>query len=142
MATKIAVPGGRCLILINQNQVGWGTGVSMQEGTSQFPVRVLGSLYVQRHEAVGIDVSGQMSLVKIYGQNAQDLGLVQGTSDEVLLSPTFDVTIYDRIGGVPLVVTRQCRMTARSWRIDNGSVLLSDVSFVGIQVQDNRVVTA
>jgi len=141
VATKIAVPGGRTLILINETTVGWATSASFQEGTAMFPVRVLGSLYVQRHEATAIDVSGQMAAVVIYGQNAADLGLVQGTSDEVLLSPTFDVTIYDRIGNAPLVVARQCRMTARSWSIDSSSVMLRNVSFVGIQTQDNRVVT-
>lgn len=142
MATKNAVPGGRTVILIDQDQVGWATSCSFMENTSMFPVKVLGSLYTQRHEAVSIDVSGNMAMVRIYGQNAADLGLPQGNSDEILLSPTFDVTIYDRIGNVPLVVCRQCRMTARSWRIDNGAVLLSDVSFVGIQAQDNRVVVS
>jgi len=136
MATPIAVPGGRCVVAINGRQVGWATGLSTNENTSQFPVRVLGSLYVQRHEATGIEVSGRFATVAIYGQNAADLGLIQGTSDEVLLSPTFDVTLYDRIGGKVLQVITQCRMTSRDANIDNTGVLMKNVAFVGIQMQD------
>jgi hypothetical protein len=140
-AAPRAFPGSIASLLIKGAEVAWATGVSMSEQTSQLPIRVLGSVYPQAHEATAVDVSGQFSTVRVYGLNTESLGLVQGSSDEVVLSPTFDVIIYDRLGKVALVRATRCRMTARSWAIDNGSVLMFNVSFVAIQAQDYKVAT-
>lgn len=132
--------GARAKILVRGIEVGYATGVSGNEMIAQVPVDVLGDAYTKEHELVGITVSMSADFVRMRQESLVQQGLWPSGDTADLLAfndapMTWDVydqstdKIVERIEGVV------CE--SRGWRVDRGSVMMTNASFRGIRMTDD-----
>ena len=131
--------GARCKLTLDGVDVGWATGVEVDETIQQVRVDVLDDPYTQEIETVGITVSGRIAQVKMYGNTlaeaSQGKKYPQGSKVDVLLHPALTLTIVDSIEGKALLVVYGLKFSGRSHNVDRMSVMMTNVSFQAIRME-------
>ena len=131
--------GARCKLTLDGVDVGWATGVEVDETIQQVRVDVLDDPYTQEIETVGITVSGRIAQVKMYGntlaEESQGKKYPQGSKVDVLLHPALTLTIVDSIEGKALLVVYGLKFSGRSHNVDRMSVMMTNVSFQAIRME-------
>lgn len=135
--------GARCRIYADGKQIGWATGVEVNEQTQMVRVDVLDNPYTEEIEPVGITVDGRIAMVKMYGNTLAEQGIqAQGDKLTVILKAPMTLTITDSIYNKPLINIYGCKFTSRSFNVDRMSVTMSNVSFQAIRMETLAAVNA
>lgn len=139
MAKTRSFSGARCQVRLDGVAVGWATGIEIDETLGQVRVDVMNNLYSQEIETVGIAVSGQISMVRMYGKTLAEASegnkYPQGSSEEVVVFPAGTLTIVDSIEGKVLHEVQGFKFSSRHFSIDRNSVMMTNVTFQAIQMR-------
>ena len=136
MATT-PISGARCVLKIDQEQVGWATGIQGAETVQVVPIAVLGEVDVQEHEVVGRTCNFPASFVRILAEPLSDYKLLTGDNPEdLLLFPTFTAEIFDAVGDEAIYTFENVKMTSRAFSVDRGGVMAVNATFVATRVRD------
>jgi len=127
--------GAKCQIRLNGTEVGWATGIEVDENLGLVRVDVMDDPYTQEIELVGVAVSGQLSQVYIYGRTlAEQAKYPQGNKLAVLLFPAMTLTIVDSVEGKVLFEVQGLKFSSRHFSVDRNSVTMNNVSFQAIRL--------
>ncbi len=139
------------LVKVNGIVIGWATDVSFEETFAQFPIEVLGDVYVQTHELTNIRVSGTFGKFRIYleplsqavgdqaiwyDQNMTTAQIIRFLEKELTLS---DGTLDN---SPPLLTFTGYKPTSRRITLSTGSVMIENGSFVGIKLIETKSMQA
>lgn len=131
--------------------IGWATDVAFEETFAQFPIEILGDVYIQAHELTGIRVSGTFGKFRIYleplsqivGDNAIWYDQNQDTA-QIIRFLGKELTLADAtIPNSPPVMTMiGFKPTSRRITISTGSVMIENGSFVGKKLIETKSMAA
>jgi hypothetical protein len=132
------LPSSVCGVNITWNgartQIGWVTGFRVQESFSQFPIEVLGDVYMKTAEMTRVRVSGSFDKFRIYRkplsaldgrpwpQQRDTLSMIQQYLSELTFT-----NIYT---GEVVIQVEQFRPTDRSITISADSVMMENCSWI------------
>jgi hypothetical protein len=130
--------GARCQVRIDGTEVGWATGVEVDENLGLVRVDVMDDPYSQEIELVGVTVSGQVSQVVIYGRTLAEAAAgakyPQGSKTDLILKSPGTLTILDSIEGKVLLEVQGFKFSSRHFSIDRNSVMMTNASFQAIKL--------
>jgi hypothetical protein len=152
---KQAFSAARGIIKVGGVPIGWATGFRAEEAYSQFPIDVLGDVYTQTHELVGVKVSGSFDRFRVYSEplahqttsggqplwynQANDTpDLIKLLEKEFTLEDTAGVTTSG-VNPAPVYTIIGWKPSSRSITYNNGSVLMESCSWVAIRIIESRV---
>ena len=133
-----AVSAPMCRIIANGNlEIGWGSGINVQEGTDLVPVDILGSLYSQQLCPVKISVSASVSAIHIEKESLEAAGLVaQGTTKDVI---TFQDILLELVNTLedpkPIARVYGCRLAGRGLPLGRGGIIARDIRFGALRFE-------
>lgn len=156
---KQAFSAARGIIKVGGVPIGWATGFRAEEAYSQFPIDVLGDVYTQTHELVGVKVSGSFDRFRVYSeplahmntQGEQPLwynqekdtpDLIRLLEKEFTLEDTAAVPGSSGATSVPVYTIIGWKPSSRSITYNNGAVLMESCSWVAIRIIESKVVPA
>lgn len=140
MATPIVkgVSGARCVLALDGKEIGWASGVEVDESVQQVRIDVLNDVYTKEIEVVGITVSGRIATVVMYGNTmaeaSQGAKYAQGDKVNIILHPSATLTIVDSVLNKTLFVVDGLKFSGRTFNVDRMSVFMSNVSFQAIKL--------
>jgi hypothetical protein len=150
---KQAFSAARGILKVGGTPIGWATGFRAEEAYSQFPIDVLGDVYTQTHELVGVKVSGSFDRFRVYNEplahatgnnGALWYNQANDTPDLIkLLEKEFtleDTANSSTTGGPAAVYTIiGWKPSSRSITYNNGSVLMESCAWVAIRIIESKV---
>ena len=154
MADYRAISGARAVLKIDNQEVGWATGIQGAETIEVVPIAVLGKLDIQEHEIVGRTCTFSASFVRIVNLPMSKFPAGQGgtgsfpTSDsdglqelkDIINLTKFEVSVFDQVGdgsdGVALYTFENCMITSRAFTVDRGGVIALNATFVSRRMRD------
>lgn len=133
------ISGARAVLILDNTEVGWATGIQGTETVQVVPIAVLGEVDVQEHEVVGRTCSFTASFVRIL-----DEPLTQATGTTVvndigeLLNDMTGMTaeVFDSVNNKPIYTFFDVKMTSRAFTVDRGGVMAVNATFVATRVKD------
>lgn len=143
----------QAVIKINAVVVGWATDVSFEESYAQFPIDVLGDVYVQGHELTSIRVSGSAGKFRIYmeplsgvvGNLWYDQASPNGDTRQIISAmENKSITIADGTidTAPPLITLVGFKPSSRRISVSTGSLMMENVSFVGRRLIESKDMSA
>jgi hypothetical protein len=148
---KQAFSAARGIIKVGGVPIGWATGFRAEEAYSQFPIDVLGDVYTQTHELVGVKVSGSFDRFRVYSEPLAHVNVggnqplwydqSKDTPELIrLLEKEFTLEDTAAVGGNSALYTIiGWKPSSRSISYNNGSVLMESCSWVAIRIIESRV---
>jgi hypothetical protein len=134
----------RCLLYFGKHPIALATGFQVREAITQFPVEVLGDVYVKSHETVAIRVSGSFDTMHVLSRPlsglTDDAGPLwpRGETLEVIQYEPLTVTLVDALTGKYVLRLNSMMPESRTWTVAAGSVLMENGSFVAISVSEHK----
>lgn len=128
--------------------VGWATDVSFEETYGQFPIEVLGDVYVQTHELLSVRVSGTFGKFRIYlepisgisgvwyDQNQDTAQIIRYLEKELTLC---DISVFN---APPLLTLVGFKPSSRRVSISTGAIMMENASFVGKRLLETKAMGA
>lgn len=114
----------------------WATGITVTEGITNIPVKVLGSVYAQELVPVDISVSVTVDSITIIDESLVKTGIyVQGDTVKVVTFPEMTLELYDQFQDKPRVRVYGCKAARRTLPLGRGGILATSVSFDAIRVE-------
>ena len=111
-------------------EIGWATGVDVNESIQTQRVDVIGDIDSQ--EVVPVRRSATLSIAALRIQSAplETLGAWQvGDTAEILNATPLDFAVINDVTGDVLFVCEGCRPTTRSFRVDSSSLFSENANF-------------
>lgn len=148
---KQAFSAARGILKVGGTPIGWATGFRAEEAYSQFPIDVLGDVYTQTHELVGVKVSGSFDRFRVYNEPLAHLAASTGgplwynqqldtAALITLLEKEFTLEDTAAIGATtPVYTIIGWKPSSRSISYNNGSVLMESCSWVAIRILESKV---
>lgn len=138
MATnRRALSGPRAKVLIENNEVGWATDISVSEDLNQQPVEALGDVNAKQIEPTGRRITGTIGFIRIINESLRQQGVwpEQPTSNVVEFGPLV-IEVLDDITDETTFKLEGVKPTTRNWNIGARSLTNSDMSFMAINIID------
>lgn len=115
-------------------EIGWASGVRLQESFSQFAIEVLGDLYAKQHELTRIRVSGSFDHMRIYRAPLAALHnsawLAQLSTVRMIQQYLTTFTLFNTVTGEALYEVTHYKPTDRSITLTTDGVVMENCSFV------------
>lgn len=135
--------GARASIIARDVKVGWATGCSGSRIYQKQGVEVLDNIEMEEYATLGYMVRLRMTVVGLVDQSLVSAGLLPeiGQSNETHLAAAialepFTVQVMDRITGKPRWEFERCEIEEESFNLAARTLMMTDVSLVGIRVAD------
>ena len=136
--------GARARFYLNGKQVGYATNVSLGEGITYEPIKVLGNIEVEEHVPTDYEVQRfTTSMFRIVGETVKSVGWfpkIGGSSDEhlenILTSGDLTATIEDIKNQQNIATVEQVKVASHNYTIDARGVVGEEVEFVAVRVRD------
>ncbi|GMV42853.1 MAG: hypothetical protein AMXMBFR64_45690 [Myxococcales bacterium] len=139
MALQRAVSGARAKVLINNQEVGWATGVDITETIDQLPVEVLGEIDVVEHEPNRRTVTVSVRAIRILKKSAQAMGIwPRGETADVINFPPMDLMVYDVVGNAPIDRVTGVKANSRQLSLDRAGLYATNATFVARRIYDEQ----
>jgi hypothetical protein len=132
---RSALQGARLVFILNNVEVGWATGVTLDSPSQNVAVEVLGDLEPQEIVPVGRRYTLEAQLVQIQGELLETLGFFPDTLADVVALPGLTATIFDTITDAPLYACEGLRVSRNSVTIGARDVSRQNVSFEGTKIR-------
>lgn len=140
---KLLFTGARARILFDGTRIGWASGCSFRRAYSKQGVEVVDNIEVEEFATLGYQVSGRASKFGLVTESLTTLGLlpaIGNTSEEhiknLLAMNPFTWQLIDTISGKPTFEFHDCEVEAEDINIAARSIMMHDISIVGIRVKD------
>lgn len=129
MARK-ALPGAVLTFYVNNNtKVGWATDLTLNDNHNLVRIDVLGNIYTEEIETVGINVSFSAGMVRIKDEVMASFGLrPTGDTGEIAAFDYFSGQVADQEGNV-LWAIEKIRFESASWNITRDAVVTANANF-------------
>lgn len=139
MALQRGVSGARAKVLINNQEVGWATGVDITENIDQLPVEVLGDIDVVEHEPNRRTVTVSVRTLRILKKSLQAMGIwPRGGTADVINFPPMDLMVYDAVGDAPIDRVTGVKANSRQLALDRAGLYSTNASFVARRLYDEQ----
>lgn len=134
--------GARAILAFAGKPIGYAKNCNSGENINHEPFTGLGQIEVIENVPVGYAISFSASFARLVGENLQTLGIQPkvGATPEELLQNILDLgdltaTISDRKTKKVLESVEQLRFSSRRTSYQAGSIVMTDVEFVGIKIR-------
>ena len=121
---RFAFSAPRARVLVNGEEVGWATGITVQESFTNFGIRALGSVFVQSWATVAYGCSASIETIEIIGESLIQKKLFpEATTKAMVTFPEFTLECFDDISDVTQYIVRGCKWAGSAHALGNGGVL-------------------
>ena len=111
-------------------EIGWATGVDVNENISTQRVDVIGNIDSQEIVPVRRTATLSISAIRIQRNPLESLGAWNiGDTAEILNAVPLDFSLMDDVTGEVLLVAEGCKPTTRSFRVDQSSIFTENANF-------------
>ena len=139
--------GARARFSLNGVKVGYARNVNISEENGYEPIEVLDNIEVEEFAPVSYRVTFTASMFRIIGETIKSRGWFpangKNTSEHlqnILTSGDLTATIEDSKTGKIVSTVEQVKVASHNWTVDARGVVVEDVTFVCIRVQDESEV--
>lgn len=145
-----ALSGPRAILTFNDQELGYCTGVAVEEAVMYEPIIALGRMKVLEHVPVGYEVvsftaerflctgdnlrGGDGTMIPLmakHGNSDQDM------LEELLLMDDIKACIPDSVSGTNVLLLEQVRLATRGLSFSPRRLVLENLSFVAISAKDD-----
>ena len=135
--------GARALFSIKGNVVGYAKSVSLGEGITFHPLKVLGNIEVEEHVPVSYEVTFSASMFRMVGSSLKSLGLFPSVGgnvgehlENILNSGEMVATLEDKKTRTLIAVVEQVKIASHNYTVEAETVVGTDVEFVAVRTRD------
>lgn len=132
MPTYRAISGASAKIFNSATgqEIGWATGVDLNENIATQRVDVIGDIDSQEIVPVRRTATLSISAIRIQRNPLETLGAWNiGDTADILGATPLDFSLIDNVTGEVLVTAEGCKPTTRSFRIDQSSIFTENANF-------------
>lgn len=131
------ITGARGYLTVNGKQVGYVMNVSYQQSINQLPVEALGNLLTEEFVTAGVNYSGNLGRVEVFGSTTTDAGLTVPI-DQAYTAPQINLALTDEPNGKIYRTLESIKFTGKGIDFTKGSMSMANLSFVCILSRDQN----
>mgnify|MGYP003394433058 CR=1 FL=1 len=138
MATRHAFSAPMARIVFDGNkEIGWASGINIQETIDNTPVRVLGSVYVQELVPTAVHVGVTCGVVHIVDETLFAKGVfVQGDTVDFVGFPELTLELYHQFADKPIGRVYGCKSASRGVSLGVGGIEAVNVRYDAIRYEE------
>lgn len=137
MASTPVFSGARAIFKINQNEIGYASGVNGSESIDYEPVEVLDLLQVKEFVPVAYRATLSAQIFRIIGNSLKKQSIFpRNNMDTILTSGDLTCSVQDRMTGETMANFLNCKAQEHSFDITTRGIVSENVNFVTIKMMD------
>jgi hypothetical protein len=137
MASTPVFSGARAIFKINQNEIGYASGVNGSESIDYEPVEVLDLLQVKEFVPVAYRATLAAQIFRIIGNSLKKQSIFpRNNMDTILTSGDLTCSVQDRMTGETMANFLNCKAQEHSFDITARGIVSENVNFVTIKMMD------
>lgn len=132
MPTYKAISGASAKIFntATGQEIGWATGVDINENIATQRVDVIGDIDSQEIVPVRRTATLSVAAIRIQKTPLEKIGVWNTGDTEAMLQATpLDFSLIDNVTGETLIIAEGCKPTTRSFRVDQSSIFTENANF-------------
>ena len=120
------------IVYVNGRPLALGTNFAFTSDTTKKQIRGLDSAEVVEFAPTGLNVSGQIGLIRAHGDGgAEGIGLLAQPAD-LTREKYFTLLILDRFTQKPVFRSDMCTVQSQSWQIPSRGIITGTINFTAI----------